>query len=416
LIQTTVLASGLRVVTERMPDARSVCVGAWVGVGARDEPAEQSGVSHFLEHLLFKGTTTRSAKAIAEAVDRVGGEMNAFTTKEYTAYYTRLPAEHLALGVELLGDVLTEPALRDSDVEAERQVILEELLMDADLLDDRVHVLLAESLFPGHPLGRETAGEPATVSAITAEQVRAFFAEWYRPRNIVVAAAGALAHDEVVARVEDAFARATPGGAAPQRTTPDGRVRPLATMRRRGEQVHLALGVRGLPRRHPDREALDVLNHVLGGGMSSRLFDEIREQRGLAYAVYSSATSYADTGAVMIYAGTSPARVPEVLALVEAQLDQLVHRGVTDEELAVAKGYLEGAFLLGLEDSASRMARLGGALSCIGDVRTVDEQVCRYRAVTADDVARVARALLAGTRSLAAVGPVTRKELLAPRG
>jgi len=411
LISTTTLASGLRVITERMPDARSVCAGVWVGVGSRDEPAELAGVSHFLEHLLFKGTPRRSAKAIAQAVDRVGGDMNAFTTKEYTAYYTRLPADCVGLGLELLGDVVSDPLLAPADVDAERQVILEELLMDADLLDDRVHVLLGESLFPGHPLGRDTAGSPDTVAAVTAEDVRAFFERWYRSANMVVAVAGAVDHDDVVARVERAFS-APAGGEAPPRVPPGPKVRPVATVRRRSEQAHLAVGYRAVDRRHPDREALDVLSHVLGGGMSSRLFDEIREQRGLAYSVYSSTAAYADAGALMVYAGTSPGRVGAVLDLIEEQLDKVRAEGVTEAEMAVAQGYLVGSFLLGLEDSASRMSRLGGALTCLGEVRSVDEQVARYRAVSQEDVARVAARLLDAPRALAAVGPLARAQLL----
>ena len=207
-VQTTTLPSGLRVTTERMPGARSVAAGVWVGVGARDEPAELAGVSHFLEHLLFKGSEHRSARQIAESIDRVGGDMNAFTTKEYTAYYTRLPASALSLGLDLLGDVLTAPALRDVDVESERQVILEELLMDEDSPEDRAHTLLYESLFPDHPLGRETAGVRETVTAITSADIRRFFQRWYRPATMVVAVAGGVDHDTVVAEVEQRFAAA----------------------------------------------------------------------------------------------------------------------------------------------------------------------------------------------------------------
>ncbi len=412
-VERTTLSNGLRVVTERMPEARSVAVGVWVGVGARDEPEPEAGVSHFLEHLLFKGTDDRSARAIADAVDRVGGEMNAFTAKEYTAYYTRLPATSLPLGLDLLGDVLCHPALRDGDVEAERQVIMEELAMDADTPDDHVHTLLYEALFPGHPLGRETAGHRSTVAALTPDEVRAFHRQWYRPANLVVSVAGAADHDDVVARVEQAFSFAATAGTAPDRKAPADGVRPLSVERRRTEQVHLALGWRGLPRDDAQREALDVANHVLGGGMSSRLFDEIRDKRGLAYSVFSAPAGYRDAGAFTVYAGTAPSQVDEVLDVVDAELDRFVADGITPDEREVAVGYLTGSFVLGLEDPASRMSRHGTQLTVFGALRPVDTQVARYEAVTRADVAKVAERILAGRRSLAVVGPVARKSFIA---
>ncbi len=409
--------------TERMPEARSVAAGVWVGVGARDEPDDHAGVSHFLEHLLFKGTEDRSARAIADAVDRVGGEMNAFTAKEYTAYYTRLPAKSLSLGLELLGDVLCHPALRDADVEAERQVILEELSMDADTPDDHVHTLLYEAVFPGHPLGRETAGERTTVAALAPEAIRAFHARWYRPANLVVAVAGACDHDRVVAEVERRFSFEGAGGGGdgdgdsadpvPVRSAPTDGLRPLTVERRRTEQVHLAWGWRGVARDDPHREALDVANHILGGGMSSRLFDEIRDRRGLAYSVFSAPAGYRDAGAFTVYAGTAPRHVEEVLDLVDAELERFVSHGVTPEEHAVAVGYLTGSFVLGLEDPASRMSRHASQLSTLGRLRPVDAQIARYRAVTPDDVVAAAAGVLRGRRALAVVGPVARKSLLA---
>jgi predicted Zn-dependent peptidase len=411
-VESTTLASGLRVVTERMPGAVSVSAGAWVGAGARDEADDQAGVSHFLEHLLFKGTEDRSARQIAEAIDRVGGDMNAFTTKEYTAYYTRLPATALDLGLEILGDVVTAPALRDVDVESERQVILEELLMDEDSPEDRCHTLLFESLFPRHPLGRETAGERATVASITSGDVRAFFERWYRPASIVVAAAGALDHDHVVAQVERRF-HAVAAGERPVRRPPMVAPVRVAVRRRRTEQVHLAIGFRAVSRDDDDREALDVVNHVLGGGMSSRLFEEIREQRGLAYAVYSCPSAYADAGALAIYAGTNPANVDAVLDLIDVELKRFVAHGLSDDDLAVAKGYLTGAYLLGLEDPASRMARLGGLTVTLGEIRPVPDQLERWHAVGHDDVRRVIERVLSSPRSLAAVGPLTKASLRA---
>jgi len=411
-VAISTLASGLRVVTERVPGARSTAAGVWVGVGARDEPAELAGVSHFLEHLLFKGTDERSARSIAEAIDRVGGEMNAFTTKEYTAYYTRLPAAHLHLGLGILGDVCSAPALREADIESERQVILEELLMDDDSPEDRVHTLLFESLFPRHALGRETAGTKQTVAAITPDDVRAFFCRWYRPATTVVSVAGPVDHDAVVAEVERRFPSAA-GGERPERTAPGGQVKPLAVSRRSTEQAHLALGFRGVGREDPDREALDVVNHVLGGGMSSRLFEEIREKRGLAYSVYSSPSSYADAGALTVYAGTAPRQADAVLDLVETELVRLHDDGLSDEDLDVARGYLAGSYLMSLEDTSSRMARLGGLLTTIGYLRSVEEQVARWESVTHDDVLRVIERVLYGPRTLAVVGPLKRADLQA---
>jgi predicted Zn-dependent peptidase len=403
---------GLRVATEHVPGARSVCSGVWVGVGARDEPAELAGVSHFLEHLLFKGTAHRSAQDLARAVDRVGGDMNAFTTKEYTAYYTRLPAGAADLGLELLGDVISSPALRDLDVESERQVIAEELAMDDDTPDDKAHSLLADALFPKHPLGRETAGDRTSVASITADQVRSFFGRWYRPANIVVAVAGDVDHADVVAAIERWPLEPTDAG-APVRTPPGDAIVGFAGLKRSTEQVHVAIGYRAMARRDPDREALDVLNHVLGGGMSSRLFDEIRERRGLAYAVFSGPSFYADAGALSIYAGTSKENLDEVLDCIDTEIDRLVNDGVTDTELDVARGYLSGSYLLGLEDAASRMSRLGGQLTVLGELADVDEQLERFRSVTADDVLRVARRVLTPSRALAVVGPVSTKALRA---
>jgi predicted Zn-dependent peptidase len=387
-------------------------VGTWVGVGSRDEPAELSGVSHFLEHLLFKGTRTRSAREINEAVDRVGGEMNAFTTKEYTAYYARLPAGRLPMAVGLLGEVLTEPALRNDDVASEREVILEELAMDEDSPEDLAHTVLFEDLFAGHPLGRETAGQRETVAVTTADDVRAFFETWYTPANFVVAAAGAIEHDELVRLVSDAFGVAR-SGASPLREPP-ALTKPALTVRRRTtEQVHLALGWRGVARDDADREALEVVNHVLGGGMSSRLFEEIRERRGLAYSVYSALASYGDAGAMSVYVGTTPDKLDEVIALTREQIDEVAAKGVSGDELDVAIGYLTGSYVLGLEDPSSRMARLGSQVTCYGAVRPVDEQLDRYRAVSLDDVGRAIGRVLATRPTAAAVGPITRKSLAA---
>ena len=393
-----------------MDSVRSVAVGVWAGVGARDESEALSGASHFLEHLLFKGTEARSAQDIAESVDAVGGEMNAFTTKEYTAYYTRLPATELAFGVDLLGDVVTAPAFRPDEVEAERQVILEEILMNEDDPDDRVHTLVFEARFPDHPLGREVLGSPVTIETMRRDEIAAFHHRHYRPENLVVAAAGLLDHDEVVDRVATGFAGLS-AGAPPERRAPTAVPVARAVLTRPTEQEHLALAWPGLSLEDPDRYALGVANHVLGGGTASRLFQEVREKRGLAYAVFSSSSSYVDTGVVLAYVGTAPARVDEAVTVVDDVVAGLVADGITDKELDVARGYLEGSLVLGLEDSSSRMGRIGSNLSIRGKVIPIEEHVEKIRAVTHDDVRRVVQRVFAGGRTLAAVGPLADADL-----
>ncbi|CAN5810398.1 pitrilysin family protein [soil metagenome] len=405
-IEKTHLANGIRIVTERMPEARSVTTGFWVGAGARDEPVDLAGTSHFLEHLLFKGTESRSARQIAEAVDAVGGEMNAFTAREHTAYYTRLPDHELGLGLDLLCDVLSAPAFRPNEIEAERQVIIEEILMTADEPADHVYTLLAEALFPDHPLGREVLGTEETISAMSREDIAGFFAGHYGPANLVVAAAGNLEHDDVVAGLEQRFDGDGAPAVAVERRRPTVAPVPLTVVRRPTEQVHLALGWWALDRHDPDRHVLAVANQVLGGGMASRLFQEVREERGLAYSVYSHLSSYSDTGVLTIYAGTGPKRVGELLDVLDAEIGRLCATDVPDAELAVAKGYLAGSLVLGLEDSGGRMNRLGSEELGRGQVLTVDEHLGRLRVVTAGDVRRVAERVLSGPRSLAAVGPV----------
>jgi predicted Zn-dependent peptidase len=402
-IAETRLDNGVRVVTERMPEARSVTLGVWVAVGGRDEPDDLAGASHFLEHLLFKGTSTRTARHIAEAIDAVGGEMNAFTSREHTAYYTRLPAHRVELGLDILGDVLTDPAFRSHEVEAERQVILEEILMNLDMPEDHVHTLLAEAMFPGHPLGREVLGTRESVEAVTRDQIAEFFGHWYRPGNLVVVAAGNVTHEQIVDGFDRTLGRRE-GGERPVREAPEVDPNARVHLGDPTEQVHVAVGWRGVDHHDDERYALMVANQVLGGGMSSRLFQEVREQRGLAYSVYSWASTYDDSGSAGIYAGTAPARAGELLEVVDDEVAKLVASGVTENELGVAKGFIEGSLLLGLEDSASRMARLGRSLMARNEIVTVDDQLARIRAVTGDDVGSVAARVYGGGRSLAVIG------------
>ena len=379
--------------------------GVWVGVGSRDEPVSTAGVSHFLEHLFFKGTEQRSARSIAEAVDAVGGDLNAFTAREHTAFHARLPAARWRLGVELLGEVLSAPALRSVDVDAEREVILEELFAALDTPEDRVHMLAAEGVFPSHPLGREVLGEIDTIRAMRRDDIVAFFERHYRPANLVVAAAGRIDHDEFCASVAEHLDLPA-GGAVPERVAPGAGLVPLHTDERDGEQVHLVLGWRGLRSGHDDRYALAVANQILGGGTASRLFQAIREDRGLAYSVYSWTESHSDAGVLGVYVGTSPGRSAQTIEALETELAEVIEHGVSEDELRVAVGYLVGATELGLEDSGSRMGRIGRMLLATDEVVDLDEQLARVRAVTVDDVDAVLSRLLGSPRSVAAVGPV----------
>jgi predicted Zn-dependent peptidase len=403
---TTTLSSGLTVVSEPMLHVRSVALGFWVGVGSRDEPASAAGASHFLEHLLFKGTPTRSARQIAEVIDGVGGEMNAFTAKDHTAFYVRVLVKDLELALDVLCDIMWDPAFRVPEVEAERQVILEELLMRGDEPEDLAQELLAEALYPEHPLGREVLGTEETVRSMSAADLRRFHSERYRPGAMVFAAAGAVDHEALVDGVERRFGRSgrSSGGTRPARDAPSAAPAPVRGLRRPTEQAHLALGLPSVHRHHPDRFAVAQLAQVLGGGLSSRLFQEVRERRGLAYSVYAYRVSYDDAGAVVIYAGTAPDRAAEVLDVVADELARL-YDGVSEHELEVARGGLVGSMALGLEDSGARMSRIGRSQLVHGRVPSVDEVVEDFLAVTVEDLARVAGDLVSAPRSPAVVGP-----------
>jgi predicted Zn-dependent peptidase len=403
-IAVTELDDGLTVVTETMGDVRSVSLGFWVGTGSVDEVPEQSGASHFLEHLLFKGTPRRSARQIAEAVDEVGGDMNAFTTKEYTAFYVRMLAEGVDLALDILSDIIWDPSFRSDEVDSERQVILEEILMHGDEPADLVHDVFAASLWPGHPLGREVLGDEGTVAALGPEQIAAFHHHHYRPGNLVVAVAGNVSHQAVVDGVA-ARRREVTGGAAPERTAPVVAAGAEVVEVRPTEQAHLVVGVAGPDREAETRHAAGILDHVLGGGMSSRLFQTIREERGLAYSVYSYRMGFAGAGAFAVYAGTSPANTGQVLDLIHAELDRVAEKGITSLELAAAQSHLRGARALGLEDSGARMSRIGYSQLVHGRVPEVEEVDRRMEAVTLDEVNALAAELFASPRTVAAVGP-----------
>jgi predicted Zn-dependent peptidase len=412
VIRTTRLGNGIHVVTEWMPGSHSVSIGYWVDAGSRDEDPAIAGASHFLEHLLFKGTATRSAREIAESVEAVGGDMNAFTTKEYTSFYTRLLDDDLELGLDILSDIMWAPAFRPEEIEAERQVILEEILMHEDEPSDLVHELFNDALFPEHPLGRPVLGDRSTITGMTREAIAGYFEALYRPEAIVVAAAGNVEHDQVVAGVERRFA-GRPGDRPARHRPPLPPPRSIVVHNRPTEQAHLVVGTRALDRGDDDRFALSVLNQVLGGGMSSRLFQEIRENRGLVYSVYSYRAGYLESGALAIYAGTSPGRAEEVLELIGKELDRLVDSDVSDRELVVAKGHVKGSLALSLEDSAGRMSRIGRSQLVHGTVMTFDELVARTEAVTVDDLRRVTERVVRGERVLAVVGPFAEEDFAA---
>lgn len=400
----TVLGSGTRIVTEHVSSARSVTIGFWVGVGSRDEPDRLAGASHFCEHLLFKGTPDITARAIAVAVDSVGGEMNAFTAREHTAYYVRLPSEHLAFGLGLLSDVVTRPAFRRDEFEAEREVIIEEILMSSDMPDDVASSALWEALFPGHPLGREILGTRGVIDTVGRDEVVLFHDNWYTPTNLVVAVAGDIRHDEVVDLVSGFLGEVEPG-LSPARIAPGDDMVAQTVIARSSEQVHLAFGWRGMHEDDDDRYALLAANHILGGGMSSRLFQKIREEQGLAYSVYSSPSMYRDAGVVAVYVGTAPEYASKVRMLVDAVIDDLVAHGPTNDEHRVALGYLEGSLLLGLEDTASRMARMGRNEIQRGSVTPIEEHVERIRGVTVADIRRVLARVFDAPGAVVAVGP-----------
>jgi predicted Zn-dependent peptidase len=413
LVETTSVDGGLTVVSEYMPDVLSVSLGFWVGTGSVDEPGAIAGASHFLEHLLFKGTEQRTAREIAEAVDAVGGDINAFTTKEHTAFYVRLLADSIDLGLDILSEIIWGPALRSEELEAERQVILEEILMHGDEPAEEVHDLFSAALYPGHPLGRDVLGLEGTVRAMTRGQVAEFHRQYYRTGNVVVTAAGRVEHtkisDGVGRRLDKIAAELGPdllmGGAPPQRTPPSSPAERRMIVNRPTEQAHIIIGMAGFARNHPDRQVLNILDHILGGGMSSRLFQSVREERGLAYSVYSYRSAYQGAGDLAVYAGTAPSRAVEVVAVLTEELDKMATAGVSEEELAAAKSHIRGATALGLEDSGARMSRLGRSQLTHGRVPSLAELEAEVVAVTTDDIARVAAQVLGSPRTLVVLGP-----------
>jgi predicted Zn-dependent peptidase len=419
-VRRSVLPGGLRVLSEPVPGARSVAFGIWIGVGSRDERAQVAGASHFLEHLLFKGTQRRDALEIAEALDAVGGESNAFTGREYTCFYARVLDDDLPLAVDVVVDQVLDSVLDRDDVEAEREVILEEIAMHDDDSSDVVHDAFALALFGDTPLGRPVLGSVDTVAAMS----RTSIARWYRSRyalpSMVVAAAGSVDHDLLEALVQSAVERSgatarrdddtQPAPLRPTSRPPTGHST-VALHDRDTEQVNLVLGTTALRRDDPRRPALHVLTNALGGGTSSRLFQEVREERGLAYSVYASTAAYADTGTFEVYAGCTPGKVDEVLALVREQLADVAAHGLSDAEVVRSKGALRGSTVLDLEDTGSRMTRLGKAALVHEELLSPDQLLDRIAAVTPEHVQAVAADVLTRPLALGAIGPLADHDL-----
>jgi predicted Zn-dependent peptidase len=393
-----------------MPGMRSVALGIWVDVGSRDERPAVAGASHFLEHLLFKGTRTRSARHIAEAFDAVGGDLNAFTAKEYTCYYCRVRDEDLSMAVDYMSDMLQNSVLAKSDFEAERMVIIEEINMRDDDPGDLIHDLFAEALWKGHPLGRPVLGTRETILSVSRDQVKRFYDRLYKPPHFVIAAAGNIGLDDVCRLVEermDTGPRVSTDHAPKVRAGGDipSVARATLVKHRPTEQAHITLGTSGFSRKDPRRFAFGVVNSALGGGMSSRLFQEIREKRGLAYSVYSYHTMFAETGLFAVYAGSTPSKAHEVLQIARQELRDIAGGGLSDEELERAKGHLKGSLVLSLEDTSGRMSRIGRSEISHGEILSVDEVLARTDAVTKEDAENVARDVFGRPMALTVIGP-----------
>jgi predicted Zn-dependent peptidase len=412
LVRRTVLPSGVRILSEHVPGSRSLTIGYWVAVGSRDEQPGHFGSTHFLEHLLFKGTQKRTALDIAVAFDSVGGEHNAMTAKEYTCYYAKVQDRDLSMAVEVLTDMLTSSLLDPVEFENERGVILEELAMADDDPADVANERFFEAVLGEHPLGRPIGGSPETIQAATRGAVLEHYRANYRPQDLVVTVAGAVDHDVLVAAVTRALALAgwdlSEYAAPVERRTGHPAVisqgKPVTIVRRPLEQANLLIGVPGLVAADDRRVTMSVLNSIFGGGMSSRLFQEVREKRGLAYSVYSFAPGYSDAGLFGMYAGCTPVKAGQVVELMMSELHRLAEHGVTADEMKRASGQLSGASALALEDSDTRMSRLGRSEITLGEFVDLDEALRRLALVSADDVQALAAELVARPVSAVAVG------------
>ena len=418
-VRRSVLPGGVRVLTEAMPGQRSATIGFWVGVGSRDEAHGQHGSTHFLEHLLFKGTKRRTALEIASAFDEVGGESNAATAKESTCYFARVLDTDLPMAIDVIADMITGAVLDPAEMEQERDVILEEIAMDSDDPTDVAHEHFVASVLGSHPLGRPIGGTPDAIRAVARDSVWEHYRRYYRPDELVITAAGGLDHDVVCGLVVDALevcrlvrlrrTRAPVDRRSTERALITGTAG-LQVVKRAVEQANIIMGCPTIVATDERRYVMSVLNAVLGGGMSSRLFQEIREKRGLVYSTYSFASSYADAGYFGMYAGCTPSKVRQVLELLGVELDKLAEHGISEDELRKAVGQLCGGIVLALEDTGSRMSRLGRAELVSGEYQDIDETLRLIKAVTAEQVQELAAELAAAPRTVTVVGPFDETE------
>jgi predicted Zn-dependent peptidase len=396
--QKTTLPSGLRVVTEFIPAVRSVAVGAWVQVGSRDETADEAGMTHFIEHMVFKGTRRRRTHHIAQRMEAVGGYLNAFTSKEYTCYYARALDEHLERALDTILDLVLAPTLPAKEIEKEKEVVVEEMKMYEDTPEDLIFDLFEESIYGGHPLERPVLGYPHTVGAFTRNGLLGFIGEHYAPQRIVVAVAGNVEHDRAVRLVEKLTA-SVPQSGSPLRRVPPAPTAPKQLREPRPiQQAHLVLGARGVGLSDERRSAVNVLNIVLGGGMSSRLNQNIRERYGYCYNIYSFANLMTDTGDIGVYMGTDGSKVDKSLRLILRELDKLAASSVSARQLAQSKNQLKGSLMLGLENMSNRMMRLGRIELTFGRYFSLDEITASIDAVTAEHVRALAEELFAPER------------------
>lgn len=412
MYQRTVLDNGLRIVSSSMPHIRSVCICIFIGAGSRYEAAEQAGLSHFVEHLCFKGTVRRpTAKELSEAIDGVGGILNGGTDKELTVYWAKVARPHFPLALDLLVDMIRNSKFDPVDIESERKVIVEELNMCLDSPQSRVDMLIDEVIWPAQPLGRDVAGSKETVATVDRSMILNYLSHLYLPNNTVVAVAGDISHNEVVDSVIEILGDWHDGVTASWSPADNDQSSPrFVTEQRKTEQAHLCLAVRGIPHDHPDRFALDLLNLILGEGMSSRLFLEIRERLGLAYDVNSQISHFHDSGAVNVCAGVDPKRVEDAIEAILRELVKLREDQVPEAEITKARELGKGRLTLRMEDTRSVAGWIGGQELLTGRIRTVDEVVSILDAITADDLQRMAQELFQTNRlCLALVGPSRRE-------
>ncbi len=410
-VKRTVHASGLRIVTEEVPSVRSAAVGIWVNVGSRDEAPATAGASHFLEHLLFKGTTSRTALEISSSIESVGGEMNAFTSKEYTCFYARVIDTDLPMAIDVVSDLITSSIVTALDVDAERKVVLEEIAMRDDDPSDLVHDLFSDTYYGDTQIGRPILGTIESINNMSRNTVFNYYKKKYKPSDLVVAVAGNIKHKQVVAMVEEALSRdnfldvsGTPN-IRPNTPIKRGPQTPVGLMYRKTEQAHMLYGMEGVARADERRFAMGVLSAALGGGMSSRLFQEIREKRGLAYSVYAYSQQFAGSGTLGFYAGCNPTKAVEVVEIIREILSDVADNGMSHEEIERAKGAVRGSLVLSQEDSGSRMSRIGKNEIVYGQVMDFDDILKAISRVSAEDVRAIAGEYLSKTPTLALVGP-----------